>query len=177
MGYDHDAIVIGAGPAGSTFARYAAGAGLDVLIVDKRKELGVPVRCGEALGTYQIVRQDLDMPRSCYSTEVVGAKVYAPNGKSITWADENTRGWVLERKSFDKWLAELAVEKGARVQAYTRAEELLLDERKKPCGLRLRHGGRDAYEVRAPLIVSAEGMESFMARAMGSLMGSSPPRP
>jgi flavin-dependent dehydrogenase len=39
MKYDHDAIVIGGGPAGSTFARVAAGAGLDVLVIDKRKEI------------------------------------------------------------------------------------------------------------------------------------------
>lgn len=167
MEYDHDVIVIGGGPAGSTFARLAAGAGLDVLVIDKRKEIGVPVRCGEGLGEGEIIKEGLELPRSCYSTEVLGAKVVAPNGKSITWKNKDTRGWVLERKCFDKWLAELAVAKGATVHTYTRAIEVLRDAKGKPDGLRVTHGGREPYEMRAPLIVSAEGMESMMARTMG----------
>lgn len=166
MSYDHDIIVIGGGPAGSTFARLASGAGLDVLVVDKRKEIGVPVRCGEGLGEREVVNQDLDIPKRCISTDILGARVIAPNGKDIVWKDELTTGWVLERKIFDKWLAELAVDKGAKVHTYTRATKLLT-ENGKPCGVELSHGGRDPYEVRAPLIVSAEGMESFMAREAG----------
>ncbi|NYZ74582.1 NAD(P)/FAD-dependent oxidoreductase [Candidatus Micrarchaeota archaeon] len=167
MKYDHDVIVIGGGPAGSTFARVAAAGGMDVLVIDKRKEIGVPVRCGEGLGKGEIIKQGLDLPRQCYSIEVEGAKVVAPNGKAIVWKNEGTRGWVLERKFFDKWLCELAVEKGAKVHTYTRAIEVLRDEKGKPNGVKVSHGGREPYEVRAPLIVSAEGMESMMARQMG----------
>src|SRR5438094_348007 len=43
----YDAIVVGSGPAGGTAARYAARRGLKVLLVDKRKEIGVPVQCGD----------------------------------------------------------------------------------------------------------------------------------
>ena len=42
-----DLLVIGAGPAGATAALHAAGSGLDVLIVEKRRRVGEPVRCGE----------------------------------------------------------------------------------------------------------------------------------
>jgi digeranylgeranylglycerophospholipid reductase len=101
MKYDHDVIVIGGGPAGSSFARVAAQEGLDVLVVDKRKEIGVPVRCGEGLGNTELLRQDLEMPRQCYSTKIVGAKVIAPSGKEIVWKSPETSGWVLERKVFD----------------------------------------------------------------------------
>jgi digeranylgeranylglycerophospholipid reductase len=167
MKYDHDVIVIGGGPAGSTFARVAAAGGMDVLVIDKRKELGVPVRCGEGLGKGEIIRQDLDIPRQCYSIEIGGAKVIAPNGKAIVWKNESVGGWVLERKVFDKWLCELAVEKGAKVKTYTRAFEVLKDDKGRPNGVRVSHGGREPYEIRAPLIVSAEGMESMMARQMG----------
>lgn len=166
MKNDHDVIVIGGGPSGSTFARYCAGAGLDVLVIDKRKEIGVPVRCGEGLGHREVVRQGLDLPKRCISTEIFGAKVVAPNGKSIVWKDAQTHGSVLERKMFDKWLCELAVDKGAKVHTYTRATKLIT-EKGKPAGVELTHGGREPYEVRAPLIVSAEGMESFMAREAG----------
>ncbi|MBI5224155.1 NAD(P)/FAD-dependent oxidoreductase [Candidatus Micrarchaeota archaeon] len=165
--YDYDVIVIGAGPAGSCFSRIAAGAGLNVMVIDKRKEIGVPVRCGEALGLGEIIKQDLDIPKHCYSLVVDGAKIVGPNGKAIKWVAEDTRGYVLERKFFDKWLAELAVEKGATVKTYSRATEVLKDEKGKLCGVKVTHGGREPYDITAPLIVSAEGMESLMARAMG----------
>jgi len=166
MKYDHDVIVIGGGPSGSTFARIAASEGMDVLIVDKRKEIGVPVRCGEGLGAREVIAQGLDLPKKCISAEIVGAKVVSPAGKEIIWKDKQTTGWVLERKFFDKWLCELAVDKGAKVRTYTRATDLIMEEG-KISGVKLSHGGRDPYEARAPLIVSAEGMESFMARAAG----------
>jgi digeranylgeranylglycerophospholipid reductase len=140
---------------------------MDVLVIDKRKEIGVPVRCGEGLGEREVIKQGLEIPKECYSTPIEGAKVIGPNGKSIVWKSDDTRGWVLERKIFDKWLCELAVNKGAKVKTYTRALEVLKDELGKPNGLKVSHGGRDPYEIHAPLIVSAEGMESMMARQMG----------
>ena len=164
--YDYDVIVIGGGPTGSTFARIVAQAGMNVLVVDKRKEIGYPVRCGEGLGAREVIREGLDLPRNVYSTPIVGAKVIAPNGKSIVWKDEETRGWVLERKVFDKWLAELAIAKGAEVHVYTRALDFIKKDGKIQ-GVVLSHGGREPYEVTAPLVVSAEGMESLMARKAG----------
>ena len=169
---DYDVIVIGGGPAGSTFARIAAQDGMDVLVVDKRREIGVPVRCGEGLGEREVHSQKFDIPRHAYSTEIVGAKVIAPNGKSITWKSDETKGWVLERKVFDKWLAEKAVEKGAEVRSYTRAIDLIRENKGdgttgKISGVVLSHGGREPYDVRAPLVISAEGMESMIARKAG----------
>src|SRR2546430_16608937 len=52
----YDVIVVGSGPAGGTAARYAARRGLKVLLVDKRKEIGVPVQCGEYVAHNEEVR-------------------------------------------------------------------------------------------------------------------------
>jgi len=46
----YDVVVIGAGPAGSVAARRAAEGGLKTLLIEKRQEIGAPVRCAEAIG-------------------------------------------------------------------------------------------------------------------------------
>ena len=63
MKSEYDIIIIGGGPAGSTFARLASGAGLDVLVIDKRREIGVPVRCGEGLGEREVIAEGLEIPK------------------------------------------------------------------------------------------------------------------
>ncbi len=44
-----DVLVIGAGPAGSMTAKWAAKHGANVLMIEKRQEIGSPVRCGEGM--------------------------------------------------------------------------------------------------------------------------------
>lgn len=167
MNSEYDVIIIGGGPAGSTFARVAASSGMDVLVIDKRKEIGVPVRCGEGLGAKEIVKQDLNIPKSAVSADIRGAKVVGPNGKEVVWAEEGvTDGWVLERKIFDKWLCELAIDKGAEVRTYTRALDLIKEDG-KIAGVKVAQWGKDEHEIRAPLVVSAEGMEAKIAKKAG----------
>jgi digeranylgeranylglycerophospholipid reductase len=43
----YDIVVVGAGPAGSTTARFAAYAGASVLLLEKDRDIGIPVRCAE----------------------------------------------------------------------------------------------------------------------------------
>ena len=98
MKYDYDVIIVGAGPSGSTISRILAQNGMEVMVFDKRKELGEPIRCGEGLGAREVVAQGIDIPRECISTDIKGAKVISPDGSSIVWKDKETSGWVLERK-------------------------------------------------------------------------------
>jgi digeranylgeranylglycerophospholipid reductase len=45
----YDVVVVGAGPAGSVTAKKAAEHGLDVLIIERNQEIGVPVKCAEGV--------------------------------------------------------------------------------------------------------------------------------
>jgi digeranylgeranylglycerophospholipid reductase len=164
---DYDVVIVGAGPAGSTVARHAAQAGLSVLALDKRKAIGNPVRCGEGLGAREVLAQGLELPRWVYSTDVKGAKVVAPNGKELVWESKETSGWILERKLFDSWLAQLAVSKGAKIEVNRRVVDVIR-KNGKMAGVKVKDGSSDdIYDVTANIVVSAEGMESFTARRMG----------
>ena len=44
----YDVVVVGGRLAGSTSSLFASKGGLDVLMIEKRQEIGTPVQCAEA---------------------------------------------------------------------------------------------------------------------------------
>src|SRR3989442_161033 len=58
--YQYDVVVVGAGPSGSMTARYAAAGGCRTLLIEKRQEIGSPVRCGEGLARHFV--EDTKLP-------------------------------------------------------------------------------------------------------------------
>ncbi len=54
MTLEYDVVIVGAGPAGSITAKFAAENGASVLMIEKRQEIGSPVRCGEGIARYWI---------------------------------------------------------------------------------------------------------------------------
>ncbi|MBI5228741.1 NAD(P)/FAD-dependent oxidoreductase [Candidatus Micrarchaeota archaeon] len=162
----YDAVVVGAGPAGSTFAKIAAEGGMEVLLLDKKKEIGSPVRCGEGIGDAWVSRVwPQGIPSACIGARISGAIVFAPNGKSLCIRASHTTGFVLERKIFDKYLAVEAAKAGAHVLARTMATSLIKEDGRFT-GMRLKHM-EEEFEVKTDLIVSAEGMEARIAREAG----------
>ncbi|MEM0475259.1 MAG: NAD(P)/FAD-dependent oxidoreductase [Candidatus Norongarragalinales archaeon] len=161
-----DAIVIGAGPGGTAFARVAAQSGLSVLVLDKRKEIGSPVRCGEGIGKHWHGKLKLPLRGGAVAAKIVGAKLFAPNGKSVVVKNPQSKGFVLERKIFDKYMAIEAARAGARILPKTIATELIR-ENGKIAGVKARTFDDEVVEFRAPLLVSAEGMEAKIARQAG----------
>jgi digeranylgeranylglycerophospholipid reductase len=115
-----DVIVIGAGPAGSTTATYAARVGMKVLLLDKREHIGIPVRCGEYLPALNELRimfpavNDLDslfqIVSTHYSRAMKGTHFYTPKKKVYKL---DFKGFTVERQTFDLALAQQAQSAGA----------------------------------------------------------------
>ncbi|MEW5955868.1 MAG: NAD(P)/FAD-dependent oxidoreductase [Candidatus Micrarchaeota archaeon] len=162
---EYDAIVLGAGPGGSAFGKKAAEAGMKVLVLDKKKEIGTPVRCGEGVAEHTEADLGIKVLPNAIASKIAGARVFAPNGKSLRLKTAGTHGYVLERKLFDKHLAMDAARAGAHVLPHALAISLLKKDG-KPAGAKVLHMGEE-IEFHAPLIVSAEGMEAKIAREAG----------
>ena len=118
--YDYDVIVIGGGPAGSTVARYAAKAGISVLVLDARSSIGSPLQCGELVPTNDEMRRlcpdvpEMDdlfqTPEHAISRRCDTMNIITPSGKSLSY---NFEGLILNRVAHDEELVLMAKKAGA----------------------------------------------------------------
>ncbi|MCD4845150.1 MAG: NAD(P)/FAD-dependent oxidoreductase [Methanosarcinales archaeon] len=163
----YDIIVVGAGPAGSTTAKTAASRGLDVLMIEKRQQIGDPVRCAEGVNK-EYIRNFVRPDPAWISAEVKGSRIYAPNGKMVEMGEELSGvevGYVLERKVFDRALAMEAAHAGAQVMVKTRASGLLTNNG-YVTGIIAQHMGK-SYDIKCDIVIGADGVESKIGRWAG----------
>ncbi len=163
----YDVLVIGAGPAGSIAAKTAAEKGLTVLLIEKRQEIGDPVRCAEGVSK-EYLKKHVEIDKKWICADLKGARIHAPDGTEIEMADEiagGEVGYVLERKIFDRTLAEKATKAGAEVWVKTRAIGLIIEEDFIK-GARLMQLGKE-YDVHARIVIGADGIESKVGRWAG----------
>lgn len=164
----YDVVVVGAGPAGSLTARYAAAGGARTLLIEKRQEIGSPVRCGEGIARHFLDECAIAYDRRWVAQEVSGAKVVSPNGSSFKIDEKyagNEVGVVLERDGFDKALAKDAAKAGAEIWVKATAVGLLR-ENGTVRGVRVKRLD-DELDVRAGCVVAADGFESQVGRWAG----------
>jgi digeranylgeranylglycerophospholipid reductase len=162
-----DVLVIGAGPAGSMTAKWAAKHGARVVMIEKRQEIGSPVRCGEGMSKDWL--QDVGIrPGPWVNLEVEGARIFSPSEKVFEINEKdagNEVGYVVERDGFDKQLAIDAANAGAEILLKT-AAVAVLKEHGRVVGAKVKQFG-ESYEIRAPITVGADGFESQVGRWAG----------
>ena len=159
----YDVVVIGAGPAGSVTARFIAEKGFSVLVLERDREPGIPVRCAEGVSHNGLIPY-IDLDKKWICTTIEGARLHSPNGDSVDMYN-NGIGYVLDRRVFDRALADLAVSKGARL--LTKADAIgLLKEDNKITGVQYRHENK-IYNVNCKIVIGADGVESQVGRWAG----------
>ncbi len=161
----YDVVVIGAGPAGSITARTIAQAGHSVLLVEKRQEIGAPVRCAEGASRAGLEKFVPIDPR-WICAEIRGYRFHAPDGASFTVEPDDV-GYILERKIFDRDLANIAADAGAHVLAKTAARNVLCNESGAIAGVQLSAAPGDDVSVRSKIVIGADGVESQVGRWAG----------
>ncbi|MDD1661433.1 MAG: NAD(P)/FAD-dependent oxidoreductase [Methanomicrobiales archaeon] len=163
----YDALIIGGGPGGAIAAGDLALAGHSVCLVEKRPAIGAPVRCAEGIGK-DILAEFIEPDDRWISAEIKGARIVAPDGVSMTLEQQmagSKVGYILDRKVFDRELVWQAASKGAEVHVKTRATGAIVESGAVK-GAIIETCGR-AREVRADVVIAADGVESKFARWCG----------
>jgi digeranylgeranylglycerophospholipid reductase len=160
----YDIVVVGSGPAGAMAARYAALEGASVLLLEKDREVGVPVRCAEGVGETSLRMLVDEIKPTWICQRITGATLFSPSGKTVTLYSSDA-GYVLNRKVFDYDLAQMAVMAGADLA--TKAYVCNLQRAGgRITGAHVQHWGKDIF-VKADLIIGADGVESRVGRWAG----------
>ncbi len=160
---EYDLLVVGGGPGGSTAALVGAREGLKVLLVDKRQEIGTPVRCAEALGFEQL-EPYIAVDDRWIAAWIDAFRIVGPSGKSVRVPPTSPTA-VVERKIFDRELANEAARAGATVRAMTRVTDVIRQDG-YVVGAKMISLGRE-MEVRAKITIAADGAESQIGRWAG----------
>jgi digeranylgeranylglycerophospholipid reductase len=159
----YDVIVIGGGPAGSVTARYAAENGASVLMLERDREVGIPVRCGEGV-SHQGIEPFIEIEDRFIATTITAARLFNSKGEFVD-IEDMAKGYVLERRIFDNALADKACSFGAKLLTKANATGLMF-EGKKIVGVKFTMLGKD-YEVKCNVVIGADGVESRVGRWAG----------
>ena len=159
----YDIIIVGAGPAGATFARIAD-TGLKILLLDGNKN-GKP--CGGLLapdGQKALAHFDLNLPKDVLADpQIFSVKTIDLNEPVHRWYQ---RMYVnLDRDRFDKWLISLIPENVRVVCGFCR-ELKKMDGQGSDAVYHVRYVDQtgQSHEAAAPVVVGADGANSKVRR-------------
>jgi digeranylgeranylglycerophospholipid reductase len=160
-----DVLVVGGGPAGLIAARELAASApdLDVMLLERDRAIGSPVRCGEGVG-HAGIADFMDPTNAAWVSRRITRVVFvAPDGTHVRVADGDV-GYVLDRSRFEPAIAEEAGRNGAEIVIGTEATSLARADYGWQVATR---GPSGAGTIDARLIIAADGVESMVGRWAG----------
>lgn len=170
-----DVLVVGAGPAGSMAAAALARAGLRVRLID-RARFPRPKLCGDTLnpGALSLLPPALRAQVEQRGLPITGMTVTGPGGTRVTAEyPHGCRGIALRREDLDTILLQSAIDAGAAFEPEVSATGPVI----APDGVRVSGVRVGAFELRARIVIAAEGRQARLAAARGlSRFAASPKR-
>jgi len=147
---EYQTIIIGAGVGGLMAGRYLK----DALILDKKEEIGKPVRSGEGISRQALERLGIEPDSNWISAYIDVIQRITPNGRIIGKFKEG-RGYILDKTLFEKFLA-------AQCQAEILLNAEVIDLRQEKDLWKIKTKNGDAFESK--ILIGADGINSIVRR-------------
>ena len=167
----YDAIVVGAGPAGSTTGALLAEKGHDVLIVEKEKfpryhvgESLMPF-CYfplERLGLVDTLMESANPRKYCVQFVRQDGFLSQPFYFFQHFDHPSSTTWQVWRSDFDKMILDKARSNGASVMEETKAKGLIKNGERVE-GIKVESKEMGLLELHAPIVIDASGRDCFAA--------------
>ncbi len=160
----YDFVVVGAGPAGSRFARSAADAGYDVIVFDQG-EIGKPLACSGhvSLDIWEYVTDDAK-PR-LFQNDIFGARFHVdgPGSKAYQFYKNEPVSNAIDRVGLDKTLADIAREHGAEVKDHHTVTQIIETEDNVQVTVK---SADEMFTVTSRMVAGCDGPQSRVRRAL-----------
>jgi len=112
-----DVIVIGGGPSGLNASRILAEKGLDVVVLERKREIGIHSICTGIVGKEAFTEFNLSIDSILNNIQKV--RMISPYSTQINYQHPVAFANVVDREKFDKYLADVAQEKGVEIELET----------------------------------------------------------
>jgi flavin-dependent dehydrogenase len=105
---EFDVSIVGGGPIGGYIAGEIARKNFKVAILEKNKEVGMPLNCAGLITPR--VFELLDIPKDdIIQNKVKGANIHSPSGKILSIGGDKVHAIVINRSKFDKEIIKKSV--------------------------------------------------------------------
>jgi len=162
---ENDIIVVGAGPCGSFSALTAAKLGAKVTVFEEHPVIGAPSHCAGHLSLSGLKRLGLELPPFLIENMFKSAIFFSPSGKQFSVNFSSPVTCVVNRELFDRYLAEIASNTGARFFLGSRVKGLI-QQKNLTKGVIVHK--RDRIEkIMCNIVIDAEGNPSKILKNAG----------
>lgn len=154
---DADIIVIGASPAGLMAARTASERGADVLLLEKKEEIGHPPHPANSFfkGMFDVCGENADTSYVVHYLK--GMKIISPSGREVV---VETPGYAIDKTKFDRFYAAKTEKAGVDLRTGVESRSI----RKTEGGFQV---STPEGEFSSKLVIISDGINSKMAGSLG----------
>ena len=141
---------------------------MDTILLEKKAEIGAPLRCAEGVSKSWLDEVGIEPDPTWIRADMKGAIIKSTKGTTYQLDESkagNEVGYVLERHLFDKALARDAANAGAKIMMRTSCTGIIREEG-KIVGIKAKTMGEE-IEIRCKVVVAADGYESQVGRWAG----------
>jgi len=162
MNFDFDVVIVGAGPVGSTIAYYLSNHGLDIAIVDKKKQIGYPLQCAGILSKH--IFEVNDLPDEVVLNSVKGAFLHSQN-HILNVEKDTTEAYIIDRIAYDEFLLNRAIKNGVKF-----INQKVTSINSEDGVTHLANG----QIIKSKIVIGCDGFNSIAAKCIGNVQNTYP---